>query len=98
MGVAMNIDKQRIAAVRAIEAIGYRYHGGEWLPPAAPPLPLPLTAEADAMHAALVRRADALAGCVEASKEEAELAAIADVLEAYEGKRSRDGKESGGKG
>jgi hypothetical protein len=50
------------------------------MPPAAPPLPL--TAEADAMHGALMRRADALAGCQEGSGEETELKGIVDPLEA----------------
>ena len=50
------------------------------------------------MHAALVRHADALAGCLEGSEEEAELKAIADVLDAYEAKRWPEGKEPGGKG
>ena len=50
---------------------GYSHRTGDWMPPAAPPLPL--TAEADAMHGALMRRADALAGCQEGSGEEIEL-------------------------
>jgi hypothetical protein len=50
------------------------------------------------MHAALVRRADALASCTEGSEDEAELRAIADALEAYEVKGWPLGKESGGKG
>jgi hypothetical protein len=37
----MDIDKQRISAVRTLAALGYSYQGGEWLPPAgvagAPP-------------------------------------------------------------
>jgi hypothetical protein len=31
----MDIDKQRIAAVRALEALGYSYRNNEWFPPAA---------------------------------------------------------------
>jgi hypothetical protein len=92
----MDVDRKRIAAVRALEALGYRHHDGEWLPAAAPPLPL--TWEADAMHGALMRRADALAGCQEGSGEETELKAIVDLLEAYESKRWPLGKEPGGKG
>jgi hypothetical protein len=67
----MDIDRQRITAVQALEALGCRYHDGEWLPPAAPPLPL--TWEADAMHGMLMRRADALTGCQEGTGEETEL-------------------------
>jgi hypothetical protein len=44
-----------------------------------------LTTEAD-MHAALVRRADALAGCAEGSKEASELEAIRGAP-GYEAKR-----------
>jgi hypothetical protein len=41
----------------------------------------------DATHAMLVRRADALMGCTENSPEEAELATLVDVIEAYEAQR-----------
>ena len=59
-----NIDKQRVAAVRKLEALGYNYQGGEWVPASAPlaaagPRSL-MTAECDAMHGVLVQRADAL--------------------------------------
>ncbi len=54
--------------------------------------------EADAMHAALVERADALVGCTEGSPEEAELERLTDVIEAYEVKRWPNGKAAGGKG
>ena len=110
----MNIDKQRIDAVRMLQALGYTYQGGEWLltyrgrewpAPAdaasAATTPLSLMAKADAMHGALMRRADELAGCTEGSDEEAELAAIIDAIEAYEAKRWPLGKDPnvpGGKG
>jgi hypothetical protein len=102
----MDIDRQRVAAVRALEALGFTYRylthpasgPGTWLPPAAVPVQaLPLVVAADAMHAALVRRADALAGCTEGSEEEAELRAIAGVLEADEARRWPGGKEPAGR-
>src|SRR5262245_66547310 len=55
-------------------------------------------AEADAMHALLVKSTDELVGCLEGSLEEAELAEIANVLEAYEAKRWPEGRIPGGKG
>jgi len=51
----------------------------------------------DAMHALLVLRADALAGCTEASEEAAELERIVDTVERYEAKRWPTGKVVGGK-
>jgi hypothetical protein len=54
--------------------------------------------EADAIHALLTLRADALERCTEGSPEEAELASIADAIEKYEAKRRPNGKEPGGKG
>ena len=57
-----------------------------------------MPAEADALHALLVLRADELVGCTEGSPEERELAAITDVIEAYEVVRWPDGKIPGGKG
>jgi len=54
--------------------------------------------EADAMHSLLVRRADALMGCLEGSEEEVELQEIVTVIEAYERKRWPEGKVPGGKG
>jgi len=50
------------------------------------------------MHALLVKRADELVGCTEGSPEEAELAAMADALGAYEEKRWPFGKVPDGKG
>jgi hypothetical protein len=93
----MELDKQRIAAVQTLEGFGYTYQDGKWLPTVAAP-PLPVTAEADAMRGALMRRADALAGCTKGSDEEGELETIVDLIEAYEAKRWPLGKEPGGKG
>jgi hypothetical protein len=79
------IDKQRIAAVRALEARGYVFND-------------PAAFEGDALHALLVLRADELVGCTEGSPEEAELEAIADAIEGYEAIRWPDGKVPGRKG
>ena len=75
-----NIDKQRIAAVRTLEAMGYVFRD-EWIPPAG--MMTPATAEADAMHVLLVLRADQIEGCTEGSPEKAEFKSIADALEVY---------------
>jgi hypothetical protein len=111
MEVAMDIDKQRIAAVPMLQALGYTYRDGEWLltyrggewqaRAGAVPTPLSFMAKADAMHGALMRRADELAGCAEGSDEEAEFEAIIDAIEAYEANRWPLGKDpnvAGGKG
>jgi hypothetical protein len=86
------IDKQRIAAVRKLEAMGYVFHEHDWTGPA-----IPATFEADAMHALLVLRADAIEGCTAGSEEEREFAMIAEALEGYEAIRWPDGKIPGGK-
>ncbi|HEX2336808.1 MAG TPA: hypothetical protein VHI72_10055 [Hyphomicrobiaceae bacterium] len=52
----------------------------------------------DRMHGLLTERADTLMGCTENSPEEAELAALADVIEAYERHRWPEGRILGGKG
>ena len=91
----MDLDKKRRAAVRALEALGYTYRNDEWSPAAVTITPVPLTAEADTLHGALVRRADALAGCTEGSAEETELKTIVDAIEAYEAKRWPHGKAPG---
>ena len=49
----------------------------------------------DRMHALLVKRADELMGCTENSPEEAELAALTNVIEAYESQRWPEGKIPG---
>jgi hypothetical protein len=51
----------------------------------------------DRMHGLLMERADALMGCLEGSAEEAELAMLTDVIEAYERQRWPLGKSPGSK-
>ena len=46
------------------------------------------------MRGLLIERADALMGCLEGSAEEAELAMLTDVIEAYARQRSSDGRIS----
>jgi len=82
-----------LRAVRKLEAMGYVFHDHDWTGPA-----VPSTFEADALHALLVLRADALEGCAENSEEARELGMIAEALEAYESIRWPDGKIPGGKG
>jgi hypothetical protein len=78
-----NIDKQRVAAVRKLEQLGYRF-ADDWHQPTGVTAATPASAQADGMHALLVQRADALEECTEGSEEERELAAITDAIEAYE--------------
>jgi hypothetical protein len=49
-------DKQRVAAARKLEALGYSYRDGEWKPASASPAAGPqsmMTVDADAMPGAL---------------------------------------------
>ena len=90
----MSIDRQRIEAVKVLEAMGCRFRDDTWLvPDAAGGSP-----EADALHALLVQRADRLEGCTEGSPEEQEYASIVSAIVAYEQRRWPDGKTAGGKG
>ena len=90
------IDKQRIAAGKKLEQLGYTFASDDWMHPAGGASPAP--AITDALHAHLVQRADALEGCPEGSLEEGELAAITDAISAYEAVRWPTGKIAGGKG
>jgi hypothetical protein len=79
-----------------MKELGYSNQQGIW---SSPPVAVAHLANlADAMHALLVHRADELEGCIEGSAEEAELASIVNVIEAYEEKRWPLGKVPGGKG
>lgn len=80
----MSIDRKRIAAVKALEAAGWRYDDDEWKP--ADPRAA-LGREADALHRLLFKRVEALGGCTEGSPEAAELLRIAEALLAYEAVR-----------
>ena len=72
----MSIDRQRIEAVKVLEAMGYRFRGDTWLAPDA----TGGSPEADAMHALLVHRADQLEGCIEGSPEEQEYSSIVSAI------------------
>ena len=91
------IDRQRIAAVKQLEALGYRFDGIEWKAPAGVASSPALLGEADAMHTLLILRADKMEGCTEGPEEE-ELRRIADAVDAYEAKRWPNGATPGGKG
>src|SRR5215472_653410 len=54
----MSNDKQRIAAVRKLEQLGFTFAGDDWMHPTNSTSPTP--AITDALHALLVQRADAL--------------------------------------
>ena len=94
------IDRQRISAVKAMEALGYTFNGIEWKVPsgAATVVARGFLDESDAMHALLVLRADMIEGCTGSSEEQKEFAMLCEVIEAYEAKRWPDGRVPGGKG
>ena len=73
------IDRQRVAAVRKLEGLGYNFAAGDWMAPANDAAPAAPSLNGDALHTLFVRRADGLAGCTEGSAEEGELAAITDA-------------------
>jgi len=93
----MSIDKQRIAAIRKLEQLGYMFAGDDWIHPANDTTAVAPTIT-DELHAMLVKRADDLEGCAPGSDEERELAAIENAIGAYEAVRWPTGKIAGGKG
>ena len=94
------IDRQRITAVTTLERLGFSFNGIGWKesPSHVEPTGLPTIAQADALHALLVQRADTLSGCAEGSAEADELDTIADAVMAYEAIRWPEGRVKGGKG
>ncbi len=91
------IDKQRVAAVRKLEQLGYTFTAGDWMKPANDAA-VGWPAITDALHALLVARADALMSCAEESVGACELEVITDAIEAYEAMRWPHGRADGGKG
>ena len=77
------IDRQRVAAVRKLEAMGYTFAAGDWMQPANDAAAV-VPVITDALHALLVARADELMGCPEESVGACELQAITGAIEAYE--------------
>jgi hypothetical protein len=69
------VDKQRIAAIRKLEQLGYTFAGDDWTHSANDGAAIAPTIT-DELHAMLVKRADDLEGCPAGSDEEHELAAI----------------------
>jgi hypothetical protein len=57
-----DIDRQRIAGVKTLLALGFTWREGRWVKSAA--LEAPVRPEADALHALVVDRADQLMSCI----------------------------------
>jgi hypothetical protein len=93
------IDRQRIAAVRKLQAMEYAFDGGDWLPPEDTQGPKLVTwTEADALHAKLVQLADTLDGCAEGSQQEAVRYALTKAINGYQSVRWPQGRVADGKG
>ena len=91
------IDRQRVAAVRKLEQLGYTFAAGDWMKPANDPIAV-APVITDALHVLLVARADELISYPEESVGACELQEITDAIEAYEAVRWPNGKADGGKG
>jgi hypothetical protein len=72
------IDRQRIEAVRMLEARGYTFEDGSWKPPAGGAQP---ALEGDAIHVMMVRRVEAITDC---AGHELELESLTVAIKAYE--------------
>jgi hypothetical protein len=88
------VDRQRIAAVRTLEALGYCCRDGEgWRPPQA----AATWQEADALYRHLAEYVNRLAKH-HVFPDQTELRVIGRALEAYEAKRWPGGRKVGGRG
>ena len=88
------IDRKRVTAVKVLEGMGCRFDGQTWYAP-HDPAPWP---EADALHALLMDRVEALAGCIEDPLEEDEPGRDCRGPGGLEVRRWPRGKVEGGKG
>ena len=77
------IDRQRVEAVRFLEARGYTFEDGSWKPPAGGAQP---ALEGDSIHDMMVRRVKAITGC---AGHELELESLTIAIKAYEYTRWR---------
>ena len=92
------IDKERIAAVRKLQAMGYAFDGSDWQSPEDIQGPKLVTwTEADALHAKLVQLADTLDGCAEGSLPEAVRYALTEAIDGYQSVRWPQGRVADGK-
>ena len=77
------IDRQRVEAVRFLEAHGYAFEDGRWKHAVGS---APAALEGDAIHAMMVQRAQAIAGH---AGHEVELESLTIAISAYESVRWR---------
>jgi hypothetical protein len=91
-----SIDRQRIAAVRKLEEMGFTFVSGKWVEPAKDTSAPPHNGEA--LYELLVKRADELAGCADGSDDARELGATSAAVEAFEEMWWVSGRVDGGKG
>ena len=91
------IDKERIAAVRKLQAMGYAFDGSDWQPPEdIHESKLIAWTQADALHAKLVQLADTLLGCSEGSLQEVVHYALTKAINGYQSARWPQGRVADG--
>ena len=91
-------DKQRIAAIETLQALGYSDHFASRSAAPAGTVACTCRTVSDPMHGALMRHANALARYTEGPPEHVELTVFTDAIDAYEAKRRPRGKATGGNG